>query len=330
MKSKDKLLQELTAIKELIGHTPVVQLEHDRGRLFAKLEYQNYSGSIKDRAVNEILYRGVLSGHIRSGTTIIESSSGNFAISAALHCQRLGLRFIAVVDPNINIINLKILEIIATEVVMVREVDETGGYLLRRIEMVRHLLKTIAGSYWTNQYENENNYKGYAGLAEEIKAAFPRLDYLFVAVSSCGTYKGLSEFLKTGFPDLAIIAIDIEGSQIFSNKKVKRYISGLGASKKSGFIPEGTVVENVILDHKEIIDGCKALLKEHSLFVGGSSGACYAGATKYLKELQTVGDSTALMIFPDKGFSYLDTIFNNEWVERTTKPQAAPQMVNSI
>jgi len=323
MKNKHELLETLAAIKRLIGQTPVIQLKKGHTNLFAKLEYQNYSGSIKDRAVNEILYQGILSGQIGAGTTIIESSSGNFAISAALHCQRLGLKFIAVVDPNINKINLKILEIIASEVVMVKAVDETGGYLLNRIETVKQLLVSIPDSYWTNQYENENNYRGYFGLAEEIRLSFKQLDYLFVAVSSCGTYRGLSEFLKLGFPDLTVVAIDIEGSQIFSNKKKSRHISGIGASKKSSFIPADAVVENIILGHQEIIDGCMTLLKEYSLFVGGSSGACFAGATNYLKKIDLSAESTSLMVFPDKGFSYLDTIFDNKWVEKIAQKNYA-------
>jgi 2,3-diaminopropionate biosynthesis protein SbnA len=327
MKNKEFLLSEILDIRKMIGQTPVVSLLDNRFNLFAKLEYQNFSGSIKDRAVNEILYQGVLSGEINSSTTIIESSSGNFAISAALHCQRLGLKFIAVVDPNINSINLKLLELISDEVVMVDALDDTGGFLLNRIKMVKYLLSSKPGSFWTNQYENENNFKGYFTLAEEIKNYFERLDYVFVAVSSCGTYKGLSEYLKEKYPKIEIIAVDIEGSQIFCSKVTKRFISGIGASKISGFISRESDVEHIILTHGEIIDGCMSLLKENSLFVGGSSGASYSAAKKYLGGLNESEEVVALLLFPDKGFSYLDTVFNEEWRTSVIKDKYAEDKV---
>lgn len=310
--TKEEMLREILRIRKLIGNTPVVSLKKGALNAYAKLEYQNYSGSIKDRAVTEVLYQGVASGQITSRTTVIESSSGNFAISAALHCQRLNLKFIAVVDPNINTLNLRMLELIATKVIMVNELDETGGYLLNRIRKVKSLVRDDPDMFWTNQYENENNYKGYRRLAAEIRAGFPRLDYLFVAVSSCGTCRGMWQYLQGFYPNMIIVAIDIEGSQIFSDQKIKRHISGLGASKRSLFLNEVSGIEHVILTHEEIINGCRELLTDFSLFTGGSSGACYAGAIKYLHDH---GDesSVSLLLLPDKGFSYLDTIYSDRW-----------------
>lgn len=209
-------------IREQIGKTPLVRLEHFPGfNLFAKLEYTNFSGSIKDRAANNILYHAIKENKIREGTIVIESSSGNFGISTALQCNRLGVDFCAVVDPQISEINLKMLRLFASRVIMVDQPDETGGFLLNRIRKVKELVEITDNSYWTNQYENPNNFLGYAGLADEINRAFSSLDYLFVPTSSCGTVVGLTRFVKQQFPDLVVVAVDIEGSMIFSDKNVK-------------------------------------------------------------------------------------------------------------
>jgi N-(2-amino-2-carboxyethyl)-L-glutamate synthase len=315
MKKKSELLEEILSIRKLIGNTPLLKLKNSCCDFYAKLEYANFSGSIKDRAVNNILYYGVLNDFINAKTTIVESSSGNFALSAALHCKRLGIDFIAVVDPNINGISLKMLELFATQVVMVDEPDSTGGYLLNRIKKVEEIVRSGNNYFWTNQYQNEYNYKAYSILADEIKNSLTTLDYLFVSVSSCGTIVGLSKFLKEQFPSVKIVAVDIEGSLIFSGTKKARFISGLGAGQRSGFLDESTVDDVIILSHEEIIKGCNDLLNEHSIFGGGSSGACYYGAMKYLKKFKIKVKTTALIICPDKGTGYLDNIFNEEWVK---------------
>jgi N-(2-amino-2-carboxyethyl)-L-glutamate synthase len=316
MKKKSELLEEILSIRKLIGNTPLIKLKNPYCDFYAKLEYANFSGSIKDRAVNNILYYGVLNDSITAQTTIVESSSGNFALSAALHCKRLGLDFIAVVDPNINSISLKMLELFATKVVMVDEPDASGGYLLNRIRKVEDIVKSGDNYFWTNQYQNVYNYKAYAFLADEIKCNLTTIDYLFVSVSSCGTIVGLSKFLKEQFPLLKIIAVDIEGSLIFSGTKKSRHISGLGAGQRSGFLEDSTVDDAIILTHEEIIKGCNDLLDDHSIFGGGSSGACYYGALQYLKKNKVRAKATAVIICPDKGTGYLDNIFNEEWVTR--------------
>jgi cysteine synthase A len=322
------MLAEVLSVRKLIGNTPLVRLNHPDYNLYAKLEYTNFSGSIKDRAVNNILYHGILNDQITPKTTIIESSSGNFAMSAALHCNRLGIDFIAVVDPNINDITLKMLELFATRVIMVDEPDSTGGYLLNRIRKVQEISSTGSDYFWTNQYQNEYNYKAYTTLADEIKRELTSLDYMFVSVSSCGAITGLSKFIKEQFPHTVVVAIDIQGSLIFSDKKKKRYIYGLGAGQKSAFLDASMVDEVMLLSHEEIIKGCNHLLKDHSIFAGGSSGACYYGASKFLSQPGIRPDATALIVCPDKGICYLDNIYNEDWARSIIEKEAEPEMVN--
>ena len=330
MQTRIKMLEEVLKIRQLIGNTPLIQLSTDYNyNLFAKLEYNNFSGSIKDRAANNILYKAIHEGKINPGTMIVESSSGNFGISVALHCKRLGLDFTVVVDPCINNVNLKILKLCATNVIMVDEPDHTGGYLLNRIKKVKEILATNDNCFWTNQYHNENNYKGYAELAYEINKSFTRLDYLFVATSTCGTITGLSKFVKKHFPNVVVVAIDIRGSLIFSDQKSKRFISGLGAGQKSSFLKEDTVDEVMILNHQEIIKGCRELLEQHSIFAGGSSGACYLGAQKFMHEFGLeMTTSNALIICPDRGLAYIDNIYQDQWSQMVVEEEANLNTLN--
>ncbi|TRX32537.1 pyridoxal-phosphate dependent enzyme [Flavobacterium sp. ZT3R18] len=314
------MIKKVIKIAKLIGNTPVLKLDDEFIDLYAKLEFKNFSGSIKDRAVNNIIHNAIFEQKIDMNTTIVESSSGNFAISLALHCKFLNLKFIAVVDPNINEISLKTLQLLATEVIMIKDIDETGGYLLNRIAKVKEVLKQTQNSFWTNQYENENNYKSYRLLANEIIRDFEELDYLFVPVSSCGTIVGLSTYLKSNFKDLKIIGVDVEGSMIFSDKKKRRNLSGLGSSKKSHFRINELIDDFIILNQNEISDGCTELLNQHALFGGASSGACYKGAQKYLKNNDTGSIfPKAMILIPDSGVSYIDNIYNKEWVEKFCK-----------
>lgn len=315
--SKEKMLEEILTIRELIGNTPMVKLKNNfSGNLYAKLEYNNFSGSIKDRAANNILYNAVLNDEINQDSTIVESSSGNFGISLSLQCNVLGLNSTIIVDPHINPINHKMLQLFADKIIQVQEPDQTGGYLLNRIKKVKEIIATQPNHFWTNQYGNVNNYKAYRTLAFEVAKKLTRLDYLFVAVSSCGTITGLSRYLKELFPNLTVVAIDIKGSLIFSDVKAQRHIPGLGAGKAADFLEDDTVDDVMILNHKEIITGCREMLKANSIFVGGSSGACYYGAMRYLSKLKTSKAYNALMICPDKGFSYVDTIYDKKWANQ--------------
>ncbi len=326
------MIEDILKIREQIGRTPLVRLEHFPGfNLFAKLEYTNFSGSIKDRAANNILYHAIKENKIREGTIVIESSSGNFGISTALQCNRLGVDFCAVVDPQISEINLKMLRLFASRVIMVDQPDETGGFLLNRIRKVKELVEITDNSYWTNQYENPNNFLGYAGLADEINCAFSSLDYLFVPTSSCGTVVGLTRFVKQQFPDLVVVAVDIEGSMIFSDKKCKRYIPGLGAGRKAAFMEGAPVDEVMILTHEEIISGCRDLLNSHSVFAGGSSGAAYFAACKFMNGRKWQGSSpNALIICPDRGIPYIDTIYNDAWVTKILEEKTMNELMEKV
>lgn len=310
------MLDTLLKLQSLIGNTPVRDLKFDCN-LSIKMENANYSGSIKDRAAYSILLNAIQRNEINQDTLIVESSSGNFAIALATICKQLGLKFIPVIDPNINPNNEKVLRMLVDEVVKVEKPDHTNGYLLTRIEKVKELCGQHPNSFWTNQYGNPDNYLGYYNtLGKEINDRFERLDYVFVAVSSCGTITGVSQRVKEKFPDVKIIAVDVEGSLLFSDIPQKRFVSGIGASKKSPWTEFANIDDVVLVTHGEIISGCHALLSEQGILGGASTGGVYKAIGKYFNDRPVSKDTQVVFFSTDKGDSYLSNIYNDAWVEK--------------
>ncbi|WP_212004504.1 pyridoxal-phosphate dependent enzyme [Chitinophaga sp. HK235] len=310
------MLTELNKLAAFIGQTPLIPLENEHADLFAKLEYNNFSGSSKDRAAFSIIYNGIKSGAINEGTTIIASSSGNLAIAVASICKRLHLKFIPVIDPNINKAYEALLNLTSYKVVKVTKRDHTGGYLLTRIDTVNELYAGMDNAFIADQYADPNNYKGYYGLGHEIITSFSKLDYIFIAVSSSGAITGISRSVKQKRPEIKIIGVDVEGSVIFRKEGSKRYISGIGASKIPPIIENAIIDDVVIVSQLDLIKGCHQLLNEQAIFAGASSGAVYLAAKNYAKYSEHTDRPQSLLIFPDKGHTYLDTIYDQEWVDQ--------------
>src|ERR671914_1655460 len=141
--SAARLATRLELLRKTLRPTPHVPLAMDGINLFGKLEYVNPVGSIKDRAAYWILKRAAERGEIGDETTVIESSSGNFAAALAAFTHLVGLRFIPVIDPNISGTYESFLRRLCPTVVKVEERDETGGFLKTRLQMVEHLRATI-------------------------------------------------------------------------------------------------------------------------------------------------------------------------------------------
>jgi N-(2-amino-2-carboxyethyl)-L-glutamate synthase len=205
------------------------------------------------------------------------------------------------------------LNLLADEVVKITERDETGGYLLNRIRYIEQFKSSGENCFNPNQYENPDNYLSYYhGLGEEISRNYHDLNYLFVSVSSGGTITGLSMKLKESFPNIQIIGVDVEGSLVFQDVAARRHISGIGSSKRSPIINAAKIDDVIILPESEIIEGCDRLLREQTIFGGASSGAVYSGARKYLKGIKS-NKASALIVCPDKGIDYINTIYNMKW-----------------
>src|SRR5438105_2105054 len=276
------LVTRLQQLGKTLRPTPHVPLAMEHMNLFAKLEYVNPVGSIKDRPAYWILKRAAERGEICDETTVIESSSGNFAVALAAFTHLLGLRFIPVIDPNISGTYESFLRRLCPMVVKVEERDETGGFLKTRLQMVKHLCATIPNAYWTNQYTNPDAVDAHYELtASEICADFDSLDYVFISVSTAGTIAGMSRRLKERYPKVRIIAVDSEGSIIFGGEPRKRHIPGIGSSIIPPLLSHARIDDVVLIPEGETVEACRELLTTHGLFVGGSSGTAFAAIKRY-------------------------------------------------
>lgn len=301
------------------GNTPLVRLSrlypNLHFALWGKLEGCNIGGSIKDRPAKEMLCAAIARGEIGQGTTIIESTSGNFGVGLAQFCCSLGLPLICVVDPKTTQQNLTILRAYGVKLEMVSKPDPTTGeYLQARLNRVHQLLARIPNSYWPNQYGNLDNPRAHRRtLAEIVGALNGRLDYLFVTVSTCGTLRGCSEAVRQHDLATKIVAIDAVGSVIFGGSRAPRLIPGHGAGVRSGLFREGLANCVVHVDDVECILGCRRLVRHEGILAGGSSGAVVSGIGKVADQIPA--DSICAAILPDRGERYLDTIFNEAWID---------------
>ena len=300
-----------------VGNTPLVSVTVDgmpNVNLYAKLEGGNPTGSVKDRAASYILQKLLSRGVINLETTIIESTSGNFGVALSAFCRYHGLRFIAVVDPNITSMNEMLIVANGGELVKVTKPDRHGGYLLSRIEKIHELEQQMPNSYWVNQYENPLNALAYYhSLGKEICFQVEDLHYVFLGVSSGGTITGVSRKIRENFRDARIIAVDVEGSVIFNNPSGKRFIPGIGSSMVPRILEDAYIDEVILTNETATIEACHELLEKQSIFVGGSSGSVLAGVRAYFSKHVPERPVTVVTVFPDRGERYFDTIYNTEW-----------------
>ncbi|HEY9187567.1 MAG TPA: 2,3-diaminopropionate biosynthesis protein SbnA [Ignavibacteria bacterium] len=305
------------SILSSVGKTPMVTLRDkklENINLFVKLEGNNPTGSVKDRAASYVLDKLLETGEINKDTTIIESSSGNFGISLASYCKEKGLKYCCVIDPNILPINETIIRSLATEVIKVTERDETGGFLKTRIRLIEELICAKENYYWVNQYGNPYVAEAYYNsigveICNEVK-----VDYAFIGVSSGGTITGISNRIKKEYPHSKIIAVDSIGSLVFTDKPQKRYIPGIGSSMRPKIIEKAIIDDVVLISEADTAKKCLELLKKHSILVGGSSGTVIAAIEKYFRNKKFKDKPNVVCLFADRGDRYAGTIYCDEWL----------------
>src|SRR5438477_8358421 len=311
------LAARLELLRNALRPTPHVPLAMKGMDLFAKLEYVNPVGSIKDRAAYWILTRAAERGEICEETTVIESSSGNFAAALAAFTHLVGLQFIPVIDPNISGTYESFLRRLCPTVVKVKDRDDTGGFLKTRLQMVEHLCATIPNAYWTNQYGNLDALEAHYELTgAEICADFDSLDYVFIGVSTAGTIGGVSRRLKERYPNIQVIAVDTEGSAIFGGAPRKRHIPGIGSSIVPPLLSHAKIDDVVWISERETAQACEELLTSHGLFGAASSGTAFAAVKRYAAKMPACKRPTVLFLCADRGTPYLDTVFDPTWATR--------------
>lgn len=312
--------RSLGGILTTIGGTPLVELEGlipgSAARIFAKVEKFNPGGSIKDRTAVSMLLEKIQSGELDPAkSVVIESSSGNLAIGLAQICRYFGIRFICVVDAKTTAHNITILQAYQALVEVVTEPDLlTGEYLPVRLRRVRELVATTPHAFWPNQYANPLNPAAHMTTMEEIAVALGgRVDYVFCTTSTTGTLQGCAGYVKQHGMSTTVVAVDAAGSVLFGSEPVaRRLIPGHGSS----IVPElfdPTAADQVIhVTDLECVVGCRRLASREAILAGGSSGAAVAALEKLSDSIPA--GANCVLILPDGGDRYLDTVYSDSWV----------------
>ncbi|MEK6304103.1 MAG: 2,3-diaminopropionate biosynthesis protein SbnA [Acidobacteriota bacterium] len=309
-----------SGILSLVGHTPIIELNqfsrNSRFRLFAKLEAFNPGGSIKDRPALNMIETALGRGDIAPGGTIIESSSGNMGIGLAQACRYYGMRLVCVVDTKTTAQNISILKAYGAEIDMVSSPDPaTGEFLQARINRVQSLLQSIPNSFWPDQYSNIQNAISHEQTMHEIATELDgKVDYLFCSTSTCGTIRGCATYARNHKLQTKVLAVDAIGSVLFGDKPAKRLIPGHGAAVVPKLLKRDLIDGVIHVSDLECVVGCRRLVREEAILVGGSSGAVIM-AIERMRDIIAAG-ATCVAIFPDRGERYLDSIYSDGWVEQ--------------
>jgi cysteine synthase A len=289
--------------------------------VFLKLEGFNVTGSIKVKTaiglVEDLERRGVARPN---KTVFVESSSGNLGIALSLVCAIKGYRFICVTDPNTNRANIKGMELYGAEVVVVKDRDPVGGFLGSRLKKIDDILQSEPNAVWLNQYANIANKDVHAEqTAQEIAREFDRVDWVFVGAGTTGTLAGVSERLRREFPKIKVVAVEPAGSVTFGGAPGKRNIPGIGTSVRPKLADLANPDRIVIISEERTVETCLSFVRDRHLLVGGSTGAVLAAVQQLAPEFAP-GD-TIVAISPDLGEKYLDTVYDQAWVEKFIGPK---------
>lgn len=301
----------------LIGNTPLLRLTNIekelnlKAKLIAKLEYFNPGGSVKDRVAKAMLDDAEKKGLIKSGSTIIEPTSGNTGIGLCAVCAARGYKAIIVMPDTMSIERIMLMKAYGAEVVLTDGKEGMKG----AIKKANELLVKIPGSFIPGQFENPSNseiHKLTTG-PEIYKDTDGEVDIFVAGVGTGGTITGVGEYLKEVKPSCKIVAVEPKDSPVLSEGKSGSHkIQGIGA----GFVPD--ILNTKIYDEIIKVSTEDAFMfgrmigKKEGVLVGISSGAAIYAASELAKRPENEG-KTIIVLLPDLGDRYLSTDLFKEW-----------------
>jgi len=287
-------------ILELIGNTPLVQLKGER--IFAKAEFLNPGGSIKDRVALAMLEAARRDGKLKTDSIIVEPSSGNTGIGLALVGRLMGYKVRIVMPQGMSEERKKLIKALGAELVLTPDNEGIAG-AVRRVEEMAAQDKRI---FVPQQFKNpENPRVHYEQTARELWRQMGGRIACFVAgVGSGGTLQGVGKFLKEQKPDTKIVAVEPEGkSAILGHEPGLHQIQGIG----DGFVPDVldvSLVDSVVeVSDDDAIETTRQLGRDYGLLVGISSGANIWAARKLAETI--TGNITTVL--PDRAERYFST-----------------------
>ncbi len=286
-----------------IGNTPLFKLgKISSGNLFAKGEFFNPGGSIKDRVALHIIELAEQEGKLKPGMTIIEATSGNTGIGLSLVGCRKGYRVICVMPENMSSERVKIIKAFGGEVVQTAAKDNLDGSVARVREIIKEHPETF---FYVQQFSNPLNPDAhYKKTAREIwNSMNGEIDVFVAGVGSGGTLQGVGTFLKEKNPDIKLVAVEPkESAALLGREPGLHQIQGIG----DGFVPE--LLDKSIIDmvftvsDKEAIETTRKLSRKEGLLAGTSSGA-----NVFVAMHLDNGHNRVVTVLPDRAERYFST-----------------------
>lgn len=312
------------SILDAIGRTPIVKLGNIskglKATIWAKLEFMNPGGSVKDRIAKYMIEKAEREGKLKPGDTIIENSSGNTAMGLAIVCRQKGYRLKIVIRDTTSKEKIKMLEVLGVDVIKV-DASLPPEHSKSYNQFALNLSRVDPSLFYIDQHNNlDNNESHYATTGPEIwEQMNGKVDYFVQGVGTGGTLFGAGKFLKEKNPNIKLIGIDPVGSIFYDWFKYKKMI------KPSRYLIEGIGDEFLIktaqlemmddmlrVEDKTAIDWTKILAREEGIIAGGSSGANVWGAVQIAEQIKKEANIVTLIC--DSGYKYFSSIYNDEWL----------------
>jgi cysteine synthase A len=298
-------LRTAESVIELVGETPLLHLHRlvpsDSADVYAKLEYLNPGGSIKDRAAIGMIRRAEETGELKEGSTIIEATAGNTGIGLALIGVNKGYRVIFCVPQKFSKEKVMIMQALGAEVIRTPDSEGMGGAIKR----ARELAAKIPNSYLPLQFENQANpdYHYETTGRELVEQMGGRVDAVVVGAGTGGTFSGVARFVKEHCPGAIAIAVETVGSVLGGGPPGDHKIEGIGSS----FIPKtfhGELANEIIaVKDADAFEMVRQLARQEGVMAGSSGGANTWVALQIAKRLGP-GKRVATLI-PDSAERYL-------------------------
>jgi len=308
-----------------IGKTPLVKLENiTKGidaNIFAKLEFTNPGGSIKDRIAKYMIEKAEQSGMLTPDKTIIENSSGNTAMGLAIVARQKGYKLKIVIRDTTSREKIEMLKILGVEVIAVDASippEQKNSYN----NLAKNMAKKDDSLFYVDQHNNiDNNETYYHSLGPEIwEQTEGKIDYFIAGVGTGGTLFGTGKYLKEKNPQIKIIGIDPVGSVFYDYFKTgkltesQRYLlEGMGDEFLIKTATLEMMDDMLQISDKKAFGWTRKLAYEEGILAGGSSGANIWGAIQIAKALKK--SANIVTVFPDSGYKYLSTLYNDKWLE---------------